>query len=182
MAQPTTKEEYLAASQGQQAGFGATVDFSDPQIGATVQSKDGIPLQNEGLPGQVFLVEQLPDPAIAAAYGLPAVTIPEHLILDDKSDEALKIQGPDALDLVTKELRDELKDPVLAFDNTIVTGGQDAALEVLESKTGINAVLGGRSDTDGPGEDTPQADPAVKAEASSDSGDKTTAKKATASS
>lgn len=133
----TSKDEYLKASNRLATGFGPTVDFTDGQIGTTSQSEDGIPTSASDLPGQVFSVDQLPDPAIAVAYGLPPVRIPEHLILDNEEDSLRHVQGKDALDVINSQLRAELGDPALAFDNTIRS--QSAAHTSLTDRTGENA-------------------------------------------
>lgn len=130
----TSKDEYLEKSSALATGFGPTVDFTDPQIGTTVQAEGGVPTSAADLPGQVFSVDQLPDPAVAVAYGLPPVRVPAHLILDD-ADNALKhVQGKDALDVINGQLREELGDPVLAFDNTVRSA--DDALGHFNAVTG----------------------------------------------
>lgn len=140
-----TKDEYLAKSRALQTGFGPTVDFADPHIGATVQSEDGIPVSASELPGQVFTVDQLPDPQAAIAYGLPPQTIPAHLILDDAEDGTKHVQAKDPLDLLTGELRQELGDPALAFDNTVRT--REDALTSLSDRTGAGLGENGGEDT-----------------------------------
>lgn len=125
-----SKEEYLAQSRGLQTGFGPTTDFADPQLGRTVQHEDGIPDQADGLPGQVFTVDQLPLPGNALAYGLPPQTIPEHLIVETDNH----IQGKTADDIANAELRDKLGDPALAYDNTVRS--QKDALQVFSDNTG----------------------------------------------
>lgn len=129
-----SKEEYLAKSRGLQTGFGPTTDFADPQLGSTVQSEDGIPTAVDDLPGQVFSVDQLPDPDVARAYGLPPVTVPEHLILGSADDALKHVQGKSALDAINGQLREELGHPTLAYDNTIRSAGD--ALQVFADNTG----------------------------------------------
>lgn len=138
-----TKDEYLKASAALATGFGPTVDFADPQLGSTVQSEAGIPTAATELPGQVFTVDQLPNPAAAVAYGLPPVVVPAHLILDD--DEAKHIQGKDALDFINGEIREQLGNPMLAFDNTVRSG--DDALTSLSDRTGAGLGENGGKDT-----------------------------------
>jgi hypothetical protein len=192
-----SKDDYLKQSRALATGFGPTQDFADPQIGATVQADAGIPDQAQNLPGQVFTVDQLPNPAVAVAYGLPPVTVPEHLILDNEDDGVRHIQAKDALDVVTGELRKELGSPVVAFDGTIRS--EEDSLFHLEANTGagvgdpdkvsddsavfVDGVKGGDGETittddgvDTSGADKgAQGDPAVQAEASTS----TTPKKAT---
>lgn len=132
-----SKDEYLKASRGLATGFGATVDFADPQVGSTTQAAGGVPDSNANLPGQVFSVDQLPDPAIAVAYGLPPVTIPEHLILESKEEAEKDIQGKDVLDIANAQLRRDLGDPVLTFDNKIASA--EDSLKSLSERTGSNA-------------------------------------------
>jgi hypothetical protein len=130
-----SKDDYLKASRGLATGFGATVDFADPQVGATVQSKNGIASPHE-LPGQVFSVDQLPNPALAVAYGLPPVTIPERLIVE--GDDAEKHpQGKDVLDILSATLREELDSPILTFDGNIASS--DDAMKSFDERTGANA-------------------------------------------
>ncbi len=136
----TDKAEYLKASRALATGFGPTTDFADPQLGSTVQSEDGIPTSATDLPGQVFTVDQLPDPAVAVAYGLPPVTVPEHLILDNAEDGLKHVQGKSALDVINAQLREELGNPVLAFDNTIRS--QDDSLAHFSSQTGAGLADG----------------------------------------
>lgn len=140
-----TKDEYLAKSRALQTGFGPTTDFADPHIGATVQSEGGIPTSASELPGQVFSVDQLPDPAAAVAYGLPPQTVPAHLILDDAENATKHVQGKDALDVINAELRQELGDPALAFDNTVRT--REDALTSLTDRTGAGLGEGGEDTT-----------------------------------
>lgn len=134
---PLTKDEYLKASRGLATGFGATVDFADPQVGGTSQSAEGIGDAYEGLPGQVFSVDQLPDPAIAVAYGMPPQTIPEHLILDSAEEAENHIQGKTVEDIANAQLRRDLNDPVLTFDNQIASA--EESLMSLGERTGANA-------------------------------------------
>lgn len=136
----TDKAEYLKASRALATGFGPTTDFADPQIGSTVQSEEGIPTSAADLPGQVFTVDQLPDPAVAVAYGLPPVIVPEHLILDNADDGLRHVQGKSALDVMNGELRAELGNPVLSFDNTIRS--QDDSLTHFSAVTGAGLADG----------------------------------------
>lgn len=140
-----TKDEYLKASRALATGFGPTTDFTDVQRGTTVQGEEGIPTQASELPGQVFTVDQLPDPAVAVAYGLPPQTIPEHLILDNADDGMKHVQGKDVLDVINGQLREELGRPVLAFDGTIRS--DDESLVHFAQQTG--AGLGGALDDNG---------------------------------
>lgn len=142
----TSKDEYLKASSALATGFGPTQDFTDPQRGTTVQSEDGIPTSAADLPGQVFSVDQLPNPAVAVAYGLPPVQVPAHLILDNASDAVRHVQGKDALDVLNGELRQELGDPALAFDNTVRS--QESSLMHFSSQTGAG-LAGGALGSDG---------------------------------
>lgn len=135
-----TKDEYLKASTALATGFGPTTDFHDPQIGATVQSEGGVPTAASELPGQVYSVDQLPNPAAAVAYGLPPQVVPAHLILDDADNATKHVQAKDALDVVTGELRKELGDPAIAFDGTVRT--QDDALLSLSERTGAGLAEG----------------------------------------
>jgi hypothetical protein len=134
MSTLTSKDEYLKASRALATGFGPTTDFADGQIGATAQSEAGIPASASELPGQVFTVDQLPDPAVAVAYGLPPQTVPEHLILDNVEDGMKHVQGKSALDLINGQLREELGNPVIAFDGTVRSA--DDSLLHLSAKTG----------------------------------------------
>lgn len=162
----TSKDEYLKASSALATGFGPTQDFADLQRGTTSQSEGGIPTSASDLPGQVFTVDQLPDPAAAVAYGLPPVTVPAHLILDEASDGTKHVQGKDVLDVLTAELRKELGDPMLSFDNTIRS--QDDALTSFTERTGggegvdnteafVDGIKGGdgESTTGSPTDDAP---------------------------
>lgn len=139
MGVATSKDEYFKNARGLATGFGRTVDFADGQVGTTVQSEGGIGASAEELPGQVFGVDQLPDPEVARAYGLPPLQISPDLVLE--TDEAEKhIQGKDVLDLANSRnggLRDQLDDPALAFDNTVVK--YDEAALALHERTGENA-------------------------------------------
>lgn len=146
MVHTLSKAEYLKASRGLAAGFGPTVDFTDQSLGTTSQSEGGIGVSGEELPGQVFSVDQLPDPEIARGYGLPPVTIPEHLILEDGDGED-HVQGKDPQDIATAELRRKLKDPVLAFDGVVRPA--DDAMTSFSERTGENAF----ADRDGEDED-----------------------------
>lgn len=141
-----TKDEYLAKSRALQTGFGPTTDFADPQVGTTVQAEGGVPVSAAELPGQVFSVDQLPDPQAAIAYGLPPQTVPAHLILDDADEDLSKhVQGKDPLDVVSSELRSHLGDPALAFDNTVRSSGD--ALTSLTDRTGPGLGEGGEDTT-----------------------------------
>lgn len=142
-----TKDEYLKASSALATGFGPTVDFTDPQIGSTVQSEDGIPTPASELPGQVFSVDQLPNPAVAVAYGLPPQTVPAHLILDDADDDVRHIQAKDPLDIMTGQLREHLGEPVLAFDNTVRSA--DDALGHFNASTGAGLGAGAEMEDGG---------------------------------
>jgi len=132
-----SKDEYLKASRGLATGYGATVDFADPQVGTTVQGAGGVADSNAGLPGQVFSVDQLPDPAVAIAYGLPPVTIPAYLILDTPEDAERDVQGKTAEDIANAQLRRDLGDPVLTYDNQIASA--EDSLKNLGERTGTNA-------------------------------------------
>lgn len=140
-----SKDDYLKQSRALATGFGPTTDFTDPQRGTTVQSEEGIPTAASELPGQVFTVDQLPDPAVAVAYGLPPQTVPEHLILDDAEDGLRHVQGKSALDVINGQLREKLGHPVLAFDNTIRSA--DESLVHFAQQTGPG--LGGALDDNG---------------------------------
>lgn len=133
----TSKDEYLKASRGLATGFGPTTDFADKQVGATAQSKDGIGVSQTDLPGQVFSVDQLPDPAVAKAYGLPPVTIPENLILESTEDAENHIQGKDVLDIASAQMRRQLDDPTLTFDNKVASA--EDSLKSFSERTGANA-------------------------------------------
>lgn len=139
MGVATSKDEYFKNARGLATGFGRTVDFADGQVGSTVQSEGGIGESAESLPGQVFGVDQLPDPEVARSYGLPPLQINPDLVLE--SDEAEKhIQGKEVLDIANSRdggLRDQLDDPALAFDNTVVR--YDEAALALHERTGENA-------------------------------------------
>lgn len=146
MTQTLSKAEYLKASRGLAAGFGPTVDFTDQSLGTTSQSEGGIGVAGEDLPGQVFSVDQLPDPEVARAYGLPPVTIPEHLILDSTREAEKHVQGKEPQDIATAKHRRQLKDPVLAFDNVVRPA--DDAMTSFSDRTGENAFGNGDEDVD----------------------------------
>lgn len=147
----TSKDEYLKKSRGLQTGFGSTIDFADKSVGTTSQSEGGVGASGEDLPGQVFSVDQLPDPEVARAFGMAPVTIPEHLILDTPGDAETHIQGKTAEDIATAKLRRELGDPILAFDNTVLPA--DEAKLSMTDRTGENAF--GKADTDDTGSGRP---------------------------
>lgn len=154
---PTSKTEYLAHSRRTQPGFGVTADFTDNSVGATVQSPDGIPPAREDIPGQRFLVEQLPDPEVAIAYGLPAPAIPEYLILDGDGDD--DPQGPDLANRQAIANRKKLGNPTLAYDGTIQKA--DVALESFLEATGATGA------TEPAGDKEPKGDPEKKTPARS---------------
>lgn len=140
----TSKDEYLEKSRGLQTGFGATIDFADKSVGTTAQSEGGVGASGEDLPGQLFSVDQLPDPDVARAFGMPPVTIPEHLILGSTSEAEKHIQGKTAEDIATAKLRKQLDEPILAFDNTVLPSKE--ATKSMTERTGENA--GAKVDTD----------------------------------
>lgn len=127
-SEPLSKEDYLAATTGPQPGFVATLDGVDANRGATVQavvldpSEDhpyaGVSVQapSNDTPGQVFATFQLPDPQAAVVAGFPPVSIPAHLIEDDESPVE---QGPDPLDLLTRDHRVSLGNPTLGQDGLV---------------------------------------------------------------
>lgn len=138
-----TKDEYLAATAGPEEGYGATQDYVDPTIGTTVQGADieddertGIPAREEGLPGQVYAVHQLPDPKVARHYGLPAVKVPAHLIVDGGEAETHP-QGPDSLDLVSAGLREQLGNPKMD-NHTGAVSADDADADDADGDEGFD--------------------------------------------
>ena len=107
-----SKEAYLKAQSELLPGYTPTIDALDENVGTTTFTDGGIPLVGSQLPGQVFAPWQLPNPQAALKAGLPAVTVPEHLIFDH--DEAVAhVQGPDALDIATHQIRESLGYPML---------------------------------------------------------------------
>ena len=116
-----TKDEYLKSARRLSTGYGPTADFADANVGTTVQTEGGIGDRAEDLPGQVFSVDQLPDPEVARAYGLPSVVVPEHLIVDTTKDAEKHLQGKTADDIANAKLRRELGDPVIAYNGDIVS-------------------------------------------------------------
>lgn len=158
-----TKDEYLKKSSTLALGFGRTADFADVQRGTTAQSADGVGELAENLPGQVFAVDQLPDPSAAIAYGLPPVRLPEHLIVDGK-DADNHVQGKDPMDVAAADLRRSLGDPMLAYDGTVTDF--EGSLKSLEERgqlddSGLDE-SGMRIDPEGvqkaPGADAPVKD------------------------
>lgn len=147
MVQTLSKAEYLKASRGLAAGFGPTVDFTDQSLGTTSQSEGGIGVSGEELPGQVFSVDQLPDPEVARAYGLPPITIPEHLILDSTEDAEKHVQGKEPQDIATAEYRRKNDYPMLAFDGVVRPA--DDAMTSFSERTGENAFAARDEDGDG---------------------------------
>ena len=115
----TSKDEYLKSARLLHTGYGPTSDFADASVGTTAQSENGIGASADGLPGQVFGVDQLPDPDVARAYGLPSVALPEHLIVDD-ADTHIQGKGPD--DIANAALRRSLGDPLTAYNGQVVNG------------------------------------------------------------
>jgi hypothetical protein len=142
MTQVASKDEYLKASRALAAGRGSTVDFADPQVGGTAQSENGIGEAFGGMPGQVFSVDQLPDPAIAVAYGMPAVVVPEDLILESPEDAEAHVQGKSADDIANGDLRRSLNDPVLAMDNQVVSA-EESIKPLGERKSAAGQVAAG---------------------------------------
>lgn len=113
-------DDYLAAARRTQPGFGPTQDFADPALGRTVQSPDGIPVTAEGLPGQRFMVGQLPHPETAVASGLPPVTIPGYLLLtdDEAGDDP---QGPTLEERASLKERERLGFPTTSFTGEVMS-------------------------------------------------------------
>jgi hypothetical protein len=69
----------------QRRNFSATVDTADggdANLGWTVQHGTAVPVNaSENLPGQVFTADQLPDPEVARAAGVPAQKIsPQYVV------------------------------------------------------------------------------------------------------
>jgi hypothetical protein len=131
-----SKQDYLDASRGLAVGFGPTQDFADPTVGKTAQSIDGIPPAHEGLPGQVFAVEQLPDPRIALASGFVPAQIPEYLIIEG-DDVGTHTQGPTHDEIRGFEVQAKTGHPTLAFDGEVRTA--DEAMQSFNDQTGPNA-------------------------------------------
>lgn len=131
-----SKDDYLAASRGLQVGYGPTQDFTDPAIGATAQTPGGIPAAAEGLPGQVFAVEQLPDPRIAQASGFVPSQIPGYLIIEG-DDIGKHTQGPTPAEIQGFKLQADLGHPVISFDGQVRS--TDDALKAFNDTTGPNA-------------------------------------------
>ena len=128
----TSKDEYLKSARRLHTGYGPTSDFADASVGTTVQSENGIGVGVGGdLPGQVFAVDQLPDPDVARAYGLPSVAVPEHLIVDDADTH---IQGKSADDIANAALRRSLGDPLTAYNGQVVNG-EEASLKQFDDLT-----------------------------------------------
>lgn len=124
----TSKDEYLKSAQRLSTGYGPTSDFTDASVGTTVQSVGGIDEGPDGLPGQVFAVDQLPNPDVARAYGLPSVVVPEYLIVEDAVGH---IQGKTVEDVASAALRRSLGDPLMAYNGQVVNG-EEAALKQFD--------------------------------------------------
>lgn len=124
----TSKDEYLKSARRLHTGYGPTADFADASVGTTVQSEGGIGVGADDLPGQVFGVDQLPNPDVARAYGLPSVAVPEHLIVDDAEGH---IQGKSAEDVASAKLRRDLGDPLIAYNGQVVNG-EEASLKQFD--------------------------------------------------
>jgi hypothetical protein len=122
---PTSRDEYLEAAAQLQPGYTATADATDNSIGWTVQHRDAGRAEGDNaddvtrrnfveslddLPGQVYLPEQLPDPALAIQAGFPPQRIPEHLIVDDENH----IQGPEPSERAIAKQRAAIRAEVLA--------------------------------------------------------------------
>jgi hypothetical protein len=123
-AAPLSKDEYLEKTGTPLPGFTKTLDSNDANIGQTVH--DGITRVGNDLPGQVFETWQLPDPQKAIDAGLPPVAVPAHLIVEEDH-----VQGPDALDLLTREMRENNGNPRLNDrGHTVVDGKGDEAVTV----------------------------------------------------
>ena len=132
-------EEYTKAARALQPGFGPVQDWTDPTRGTTVQSEGGIPEDlSSSEPGQKFSLAQLPDPAVARAYGQGHAPVPEYLILEDGSDDP---QGPEPSEIPVQKHRASLGHPVLGYDGTVTTA--DKLLEALDANTGDNAAASG---------------------------------------
>ena len=121
----TSKDEYLKSARRLHTGYGPTSDFADASVGTTVQSESGIGVGPDDLPGQVFAVDQLPNPDVARAYGLPSVVMPEYLIVDNADTH---IQGKSADDIANAALRRSLNDPLTAYNGQVVNG-EEASLK-----------------------------------------------------
>lgn len=124
----TSKDEYLKSARRLHTGYGPTSDFADASVGTTVQSESGIGVGADDLPGQVFAVDQLPNPDVARAFGLPSVAVPEHLIVDDADTH---IQGKSADDIANAALRRSLNDPLIAYNGQVVNG-EEASLKQFD--------------------------------------------------
>lgn len=161
MSDSLSKDDYLKATRRLQPGFGPTQDFADPSVGATVQSPDGIPEALDGLPGQVFAVEQLPNPEVALTAGFVPQQIPEHLIVEGKDVETHP-QGPGFLERRGIEEQIKLGYPAMAFDGSVMS--TEDSLKSFAEITGENgAPPAGHSEVDNSvKDDTAKANEPVK--------------------
>lgn len=108
---PESLEEYkeLVAAETAKPIYQNIGDYGDADRGWTVQSGWTPPVPSD-VPGQVYLPEQLPDPRVAAAAGLPPVVVPEALITDDENHP----QGPEPLELASRDQRQAVREAAVA--------------------------------------------------------------------
>lgn len=158
MSTALSKDDYLKATARLQPGFGPTQDFADPSVGTTVQTPGGVPPALDGLPGQVFAVEQLPNPAVALAAGFVPQQIPAHLIVEG-DDVATHPQGPGFLERRGMEEQATLGYPTLAYDGTVMSA--EDSLKAFGEITGENGTPpAGHAEVDNTDKNAPAAESA----------------------
>ena len=126
---PETLDEYkeLVAAETAKPIYQNIADYTDTDRGWTVQS-GWTPPVTQDTPGQVYLPEQLPDPRVAAAAGLPPVVVPEHLVTDDENHP----QGPEPLELVSRDQRQAVRE-------ASISAYQDRQKELEDAKASATA-------------------------------------------
>ncbi len=129
---PETLEEYkeLVAAETAKPIYQNIADAGDTDRGWTVQSGWTPPVPND-VPGQVYLPEQLPDPRVAAAAGLPPVVVPEYLVTDDENHP----QGPEPLELISRDQRAAIREASIADHQERAKALEDAKASAAEDDT-----------------------------------------------